>query len=190
MKKIKLLILGITVLAFNGCYDPPARDMQGLDYDSLDELVNTSDRVLILKKLENELNFIVEEEEYLRFKFSVIEKIKGSSSEGDEIFITFLKSELDDLFVLDKRLKKFDQSFDDQEYLLFLIGRARKNIFPKELGGSLWFKNGNPSIFELRKDSIGIISKEILLQSQNKSFLEILEMPETKFLSLVRSLNE
>ena len=80
MKKIKLLILGITVLALNGCYDPPAREMQGLDYDSLDELVNTSDRVLILKKLENELNFIVEEEEYLSFKYSVLEKIKGSST--------------------------------------------------------------------------------------------------------------
>ncbi len=49
MKKIILIIFGIIILTFAGCYDPPSREKQGLDYDSLQELVETSDRILKLK---------------------------------------------------------------------------------------------------------------------------------------------
>ena len=190
MKKIVLIIFGIIILTFAGCYDPPSREKQGLDYNSLEELFKTSDRVLKLKKLDSDLSFIVEENEYFSFKFLVLEKFKGSSSIGDEIFITFLKSDLNDLFILDEKLETFDQTFDQNDYLFFLIGRARKNVFPKELGGSLWYKNGNPSIFQIKNNNVNIISKKNQLNSLDKSFVEILEMSETKFLNLVKLLNE
>ncbi|MBC78477.1 MAG: hypothetical protein CL745_02585 [Chloroflexi bacterium] len=190
MKKIILIIFGIIILTFAGCYDPPSREKQGLDYDSLQELVETSDRILKLKKLDNEIKFIVEEEGYFSIKFSVLEKFKGSSSIGDEIFITFLETDFHNLFIRNKNVEKFDQSFDRQDYVFFLIGRARKNIFPKELGGSLWYKNGNPSIFQIQNDNISIISTESHIEALDKSFIDILKMSESKFLNLVKLLNE
>ncbi len=56
MKKIKLIFLVIIISIFIGCYDAPPRETQGLEYNSIDELINTSDRILELKKLDKEKN--------------------------------------------------------------------------------------------------------------------------------------
>jgi len=190
MKKIKLIIFVIIISVFIGCYDAPSRESQGLEYNSLYELINTSDRILKLKKLEKEINFTVDEKKYVSFQFIVLEKFKGSSSIDDKIFITIPESSLSELFIRGDKVEKFDQNFLKNEYIFFLMGRSRKNIFPKELGGSLWFKNGNPSIFQLKKDRISIISSKNSLESLDIDFLEILEISEIKFLNLVKSLND
>ena len=70
------------------------------------------------------------------------------------------------------------------------MGRSRKNIFPKELGGSLWYKNGNPSIFQSKGDSINMISSKKYMEYLDNDLKEILEMSEMKFINLVKSLNE
>ena len=49
----------------------------------------------------------------------------------------------------------------------------KKNTFPKELGGSLWFNNGNPSIYEIKDDRIKIISKKEVLSSLSDEFQEV-----------------
>ena len=70
------------------------------------------------------------------------------------------------------------------------MGRSRKYIFPNELGGSLWYKNGNPSIFQIKKNRIRIISPNNSLESLDRDFSEILEISELEFINLVKSLNE
>jgi len=73
MKKIKIIFFVIIILNFIGCYDPPDRDTQGLDYNSLSDLVDSSDRILKLKKSDKEIEFTVEEKKYFSFQFVVLE---------------------------------------------------------------------------------------------------------------------
>ena len=40
MKKIKLIFFVIIISIFTSCYDPPSRESQGLEYNSLLELIN------------------------------------------------------------------------------------------------------------------------------------------------------
>ncbi|MFL2652894.1 MAG: hypothetical protein ACJ0J5_00840 [Dehalococcoidia bacterium] len=190
MKKIKIIFFVIIILNFIGCYDPPDRDTQGLDYNSLSDLVDSSDRILKLKKSDKEIEFTVEEKKYFSFQFVVLEKFKGSSSVDDKIFITIPEIEINDLFISGKNIEKFDKNFSQDEYIFFLMGRSRKNIFPKELGGSLWYKNGNPSIFQSKGDSLNMISSKKYMEYLDNDLKEILEMSEMKFINLVKSLNE
>lgn len=190
MKKIKVIFFVIIISTLIGCNSPPPRETQGLEYTSLRELTNTSDRILKLRKLEKEITFNVDEMQYVSLQFIVLEKFKGSSSINDKIFVTFKKETLNNLFIKDINSKNVYQSFIEDEYIFFLMGRSRKNTFPKELGGSLWHKNGNPSIFRIEKEKIKIISSKESLVELNEEFLEILEMSEIKFSNLVKSLNE
>ncbi len=190
MKKIKLIFFVIIISIFTSCYDPPSRESQGLEYNSLLELINTSDRILKLKRSDKEINFSVDEKKYISFQFVVLEKLKGSSSVDDQIFITIPESSLNELFIIGENVEKFDTNFLQNEYIFFLMGRSRKNIFPNELGGSLWYKNGNPSIFQIKKNGIRIISPKNSLESLGRDFSEILEISELEFINLVKSLDE
>ena len=70
------------------------------------------------------------------------------------------------------------------------MGRARKNTFPKELGGSLWLMNGNPSIYQISNNRINIFSSKELDPIILNNFSKITNMDENSFIELIESINE
>jgi len=193
MNKFILIFFGILSLVL-GCYSPPSREIQNQDYFSLTEVSNTSDRVLKLKRLEEKLEFQVEGTDYVSFKFVVIEALKGSSKKDDKLFVTFSQKDLRNLYVENNnQFESYTNNFQNSNnYIFFLMGRAKNNTFPKELGGSLWFKNGNPSLFQIKENSIKIIVDKKFKEKTNDffGFSEISTMNEQVFIEKVGLINE
>jgi len=68
-----------------------------------------------------------------------------------------------------------------------LIGRAKKNIFPKMLGGSLWFVNGTPSIYITNSYNIEIVSRIDILKNLSSEFQNINSLDKIKFNEIIKS---
>ena len=190
MKKLTKIFFIILILSIIGCHTPPSRESQNKDFFSFDQLINTSDRILILSRNGNQSSFIVDDISYTSFQFKVIKKIKGSSKKDDLIYITFTNDYLDDLINLNANESMTDNLFNDSDYLFFLMGRARKNTFPKELGGSLWLINGNPSIYQISNNRINVFSSKVLDQTILNNFSKLTNMDENSFIELIESINE
>ena len=190
MKKITKIFFIVLILSIIGCHTPPSRESQDKDFFSFDQLTNTSDRILKLSRNENQISFIVDDVSYTSFQFKVIEKIKGSSKKDDLIYITFTNDYLDELNNLNVNESIIEDLFYEDDYFFFLMGRARKNTFPKELGGSLWLMNGNPSIYQISNNRINIFSSKELDPIILNNFSKITNMDENSFIELIESINE
>ena len=190
MKKITKIFFIVLILSIIGCHTPPSRESQDKDFFSFDQVINTSDRILKLSRNGNQISFIVDDISYTSFQFKVLKKIKGSSKKDDLIYITFTNDYLDDLNNLNVNESMIDDLFIDGDYFFFLMGRSRKNTFPKELGGSLWYINGNPAIFQILDKRINIVSSKELDQVVLNNFSKLRKLNEDSFIELIESVNE
>lgn len=185
MHKIILVFIPFLIIFNHYCHLPPSQESQNKDFDKFTTLIETSDRILDLKYLDEEIEFEVEDVKYISFKFLVKKKLKGSSEINDEIFVTFEKKIFDNLFTNNKREKLGINISKD--YTFFLIGRAKKNIFPKILGGSLWFPNGTPSIYIVNPSNIEIVSRIDIMKDLSSEFEYIKSLDKIKFNNLIYS---
>ncbi|MQG23705.1 MAG: hypothetical protein FI678_03725 [SAR202 cluster bacterium] len=190
MKKITKIFFIVLILSIIGCHTPPSRESQDKDFFSFDQVINTSDRILKLSRNGNQISFIVDDISYTSFQFKVLKKIKGSSKKDDLIYITFTNEHLHDLNNFNVNESMIDDLFNDGDYFFFLMGRARKNTFPKELGGSLWLINGNPSIYHISNNRINIFSSKELDQTILNNFSKLINMDENSFIELIESIDE
>ncbi|MDG2101607.1 MAG: hypothetical protein P8K05_04610 [Dehalococcoidia bacterium] len=185
MHKIILIFIPFLIIFNSQCHLPPSQESQNKDFDQISTLIETSDRILNLKYLDEEIEFEVEGVQYISFKFLVDKKLKGSSEVNDEIFVTFEKKIFNNLFTNAKNEKLEINTYTD--YTFFLIGRAKKNIFPKMLGGSLWFVNGTPSIYITNSYSIEIVSRIDILKNLSNEFQNINSLDKIKFNEIIKS---
>ena len=190
MKKITKIFFIAIIISIIGCHAPPSRESQDKDFFSFDQVINTSDRILKLSRNGNQISFTVDDINYTSFQFKVLKKIKGSSKKDDLIYITFSNDYLDDLNNLNLNESMIDDLFYDDDYFFFLMGRARKNTFPKELGGSLWLVNGNPSIYHMSNNRINIFSSKELDQTISNNFSKLINIDEYSFIELIESMDE
>ena len=170
MNKYINFFLLISLLTFISCHIPPSREIQNKDFIEISSLIESSDRILNLSFEGEKIEYQIQDEMYVSLEFIVQEKFIGSSKKGEKIFVTLHKNYYDNL--VNNNEDKFEFEIKNN-YLFFLFGRAKKNIFPKELGGSLWFNNGNPSIYEIKDDRIKIISKKEVLSTLSDEFQEV-----------------
>ena len=170
MNKYINFFLLISLLTFISCHIPPSREIQNKDFIEISSLIESSDRILNLSFEGEKIEYQIQDEMYVSLEFIVQEKFIGSSKKGEKIYVTLNKNYYDNL--VNNNEDKFEFEIKNN-YLFFLFGRAKKNIFPKELGGSLWFNNGNPSIYEIKDDRIKIISKKEVLSSLSDEFQEV-----------------
>ena len=63
-----------------------------MNYKIFDDLHNSSDRIIEIKYIGHNLDYEIDEEDFTSFKFIVLRSFKGTSDEGDEIFITMKKN--------------------------------------------------------------------------------------------------
>jgi len=185
MHKFILIFIPFLIIFNIQCHLPPSQESQNKDFDDFSNLIETSDRILNLKFLEEKTEYEVENIKYISFKFIVLEKLKGSSEKNDEIFVTFEKKSFDELLSANKREKFIINN--SMHYTFFLIGRAKKNTFPKTLGGSLWFPNGTPSIYILERGNIEIVSRIDILKNLNSEFQNINSLDNIKFNQIINS---
>ena len=188
MHKIILVFIPFLIIFNYQCYLPPSQESQNKDFDKFTTLIETSDRILDLKYLDEEIQFEVEDVKYISFKFLVEKKLKGSSEINDEIFVTFEKKIFDNFFTNNKSEKLEINIYTD--YTFFLRGRAKKNIFPKILGGSLWFTNGTPSIYITNSSNIEIVSRIDSLKDLSREFQNINSLNKIKFHEIIYSHNK
>ena len=170
MNKYINFFLLISLLTFISCHIPPSREIQNKDFIEISSLIESSDRILNLSFEGEKIEYQIQDEMYVSLEFIVQEKFIGSSKKGEKIYVTLNKNYYDNL--VNNNEDKFEFEIKNN-YLFFLFGRAKKNTFPKELGGSLWFNNGNPSIYEIKDDRIKIISKKEVLSSLSDEFQEV-----------------
>ena len=65
------------------------------------------------------------------------------------------------------------------------MGRAKKNTYPKKLGGSLWLNNGNPSIYEITNNKINVISKPLIIENLPEEFNNIQSISYSEFRKII-----
>tara|TARA_B110000263_G_scaffold154847_1_gene134394 strand:+ start:3997 stop:4563 length:567 start_codon:yes stop_codon:yes gene_type:complete len=183
MHKIILIFIPLLIIFNSQCNFPPSQESQNKDFYKLTTLIETSDRILDLQYLDQEMEFEVENVQYISFKFLVKKKHKGSSNINDEIFVTFEKKSFDNLYRNSSR-EKFEINIST-DYKFFLIGRAKKNTFPKNLGGSLWFTNGTPSIYIENSSNIEIVSRIDILKDLSSEFQNINSLDKIKFNEII-----
>ena len=182
MSKYTKICLLLSLFLFIYCHVPPSREIQNKDFTDLSSINESSDRVLSLSYLDEKIEYSAEEENYISLKFEIVEKFIGSSKEGEIIFITFSKSYFDELTSQNKENISFSK---ENNYLFFLMGRAKKNTFPKKLGGSLWLNNGNPSIYEISDNKINIISNPIIIENLSEEFNNIQKISYSDFRKII-----
>lgn len=182
MSKYTKICLLLSLFLFIYCHVPPSREIQNKDFTDLSSIIESSDRVLNLSYLDEKIEYSAEEENYISLKFEIVEKFIGSSKEGEIIFITFSKSYFDELTSQNKENISFSK---ENNYLFFLMGRAKKNTFPKKLGGSLWLNNGNPSIYEISDNKINIISNPLIIENLPEEFNNIQKISYSDFRKII-----
>jgi hypothetical protein len=103
-------------------------------------------------------------------------------------YVDEIKKSFDNLYRNSSR-EKFEINIST-DYKFFLIGRAKKNTFPKNLGGSLWFTNGTPSIYIENSSNIEIVSRIDSLKDLSSEFQNINSLNKIKFHEIIYSHNK
>ncbi len=182
----KKIIVFFTLIVILQCSIPPSRESQNLIYKTSDDLYNSSDRIIEIKYLGDNLDYKIDEEDFMSFKFVVLTSFKGTSDEGDEIFITMKKNNYLSLIKFETNSEFiFNQ---DDTFIMFLMGRAKDNRYPKELKGTLWINNGDPAIFKINKLFLDVIVNKNRLLTLSDDFTRLLNLDVDMFISELESI--
>jgi hypothetical protein len=176
----KKTILFFMLIFIFQCSIPPSRESQNLIYKSVTDLNNSSDRIIEIKYIGHNVDFKIDEEDFTSFKFVVLKSFKGSSDEGDEIFITMKKNNYVSLINFATN-SEFIFNKDDT-FIVFLMGRAKDNRYPKILKGTLWINNGDPSIFKINKHFLDVIVNRNRISILSDDFRRLLNLEVNIFI--------
>ena len=176
----KKIILFFMIIFIFQCSIPPSRESQNLIYKTVTDLSNSSDRIIEIKYIGHNLDYKIDEEDFMSFKFVVLGSFKGTSDEGDEIFITMKK---DNYLSLMNFATNSEFIFNkDDTFIVFLMGRAKDNRYPKELKGTLWINNGDPSIFKINKHFLDVIVNRNRISILSDDFRRLLNLEVNIFI--------
>jgi hypothetical protein len=67
-------------------------------------------------------------------------------------------------------------------FIVFLMGRAKENRYPKELKGTLWINNGDPSIFKINKHFLDVIVNRNRISILSDDFRRLLNLEVNIFI--------
>ena len=163
-RPLHFLVLIVAAVAV-GCAAPTAEE-QDKNWTSADDLIDTSDRIVVAAfaeskietvQLVNETNSeITGELDVLFRKFEVAESYKGTSDSGDALWIAFEPGVVGELVDGTGSVVGFESG---KTYALFLKGRLRPIEYPADIGGVLWTGNGEPSFAELQGDVLRFVAE-------------------------------
>ena len=176
----KKIIVFFTLILILQCSIPPSRESQNLIYQTMVDLSNSSDRIIEIKYIGDNINYKIDEEDFMSFKFVVLRSFKGTSDEGDEIFITMKKNNYVSLINFETN-SEFILNRDDK-FIMFLMGRAKDNRYPRELKGTLWINNGDPSIFKINKHFLDVIVNRNRISILSDDFRRLLNLEVNIFI--------
>ena len=177
----KKIIVFFTLIVILQCSIPPSRESQNLNYKIFDDLHNSSDRIIEIKYIGHNLDYEIDEEDFTSFKFIVLRSFKGTSDEGDEIFITMKKNNY--LSLINFATNSEFMFNKDDTFIVFLMGRAKENRYPKELKGTLWINNGDPSIFKINKHFLDVIVNRNRISILSDDFRRLLNLEVNIFIN-------
>ncbi len=106
-------------------------------------------RLETVQAIDSDTGVITGEKDVLFRQFEVVETLKGTSDQGDQLWIAFEPGLIGEVVDGTGEVREFRQS---QSYVLFLKGRLRPLEYPADYGPVLWTGNGEPAFAELRGD--------------------------------------
>lgn len=161
------ILLAATVIT--ACAAPAAEE-QDKDWTSAAGLVETSDRIIAARFLEETVETFedpdtssntVPGEVTVHYRhFEVIETYKGTTDREDRLWVAFEPGAAGELVNGSGDVQEFR---DGQTYILFLKGRLRPLSYSTDFGPVLWTGNGQPSFAELRGDQLHFWADRIYL---------------------------
>lgn len=167
---LMLLVCGIITISVMTACAAPAAEEQDKNWTGVEDLVRTSDRVLLAEFLESRLETIEDpftdssgQTEVLFRQFRVFETLKGTSESGDTLWVAFEPGMQGELVNGRGEVADFTAG---TTYVLFLKGRLRPEEYPTEFGPVLWTGNGEPSFAEL-------VGDELLFRAE-RAYLDLL----------------
>ena len=146
----------------------PAAELQDKDWTSADDLISTSDRIIVARFVDSQLVTVEPEDddadsiEVPFGQFEIFETLKGTTDPGDKIWVAFDTDDAAGLFDGQGRLKQFTES---ETLVMFLKGRLRPLEYSSDIGAVLWSGNGEPAFAELSGDNLVFRAGRQYLQS-------------------------
>lgn len=158
---ITLLAIALASFAMIACNPAPAKEDQDKDWVNAENLVETSDRILAGRLLDqkteqvdvpdSDTGVFVDVKDILYLQFQVTESFKGTADVDDTIWIGFDPAAKADLLSGNRTPQP---PVIGETYVLFLKGRARPIPYPSDYGAVLWTGNGQPSLAKIDGDDL------------------------------------